>query len=67
MKNKIVLDLSTPWTSTPATAGNVPNSGAAPDPLMAPIKDAGDESRRGCQSSKGPPGEQKAGGGVTQP
>lgn len=46
---------------------NVVNSTAVLDPLMAPIKDAGDESRRGCQSSKGPSGEQKAGGGVTQP
>lgn len=36
-------------------------------PLRPPIKDAGDGCRRGCQSGRGPWGEQKAGGGVAQP
>lgn len=36
-------------------------------PPMGPIKDAGDGCRRGCQSGRGPWGEQKAGGGVAQP
>lgn len=36
-------------------------------PLWPPIKDAGDGCRRGCQSGRGPWGEQKAGGGVAQP
>lgn len=36
-------------------------------PVWTLIKDAGDGCRRGCQSSRGPWGEQKAGGGVAQP
>lgn len=36
-------------------------------PRWPSIKDAGDGCRRGCQSGRGLWGEQKAGGGVTQP